>query len=608
VAEQFPWIGYYTPVNEPLTTARFSGLYGLWYPHQRSAKSSAQMLLNQLKGIVLSMKQIRKINQHAQLVQTEDLGKTYSTPKLKYQADFENERRWLTYDILCGRFTKGHKLWNFFKGLGVSNDDLQFFIDNPCVPDVFGFNHYLTSERYLDERLALYPQHTYGGNGRHRYADVEAVRVELEEETGLGILLKEAWNRYQKPLAITEVHLHSHREEQLRWFKHVWETASKLQTDGIEIKAITSWAVLGSYGWNKLLTQCGGDYEPGAFDLRNGHLRPTALAHFIKAINETAQCRHPLSIEKGWWQRSSRILYAPVITEVRMNRENDSAPVLIIGKNGTLGKAFAKVCDQRCIAYQLLSRQDCDITDISQIKTAIDHYKPWAIINAAGYVRVDDAETDSDTCFRDNTTGPQNLAIVCNQQGVQLINFSSDLVFDGTKNSPYLENDATNPLNVYGQSKVQSETAVLMQAPSSLIIRTSAFFSPWDEYNFAHYVRKSLQQYEPVRVANDICISPTYVPDLVHAVLDILIDKEKGIWHVANQGAITWSDLAYSIAEGFDLDKALIQTVASHEMNYAARRPAYGVLSSERGILLPSLENALNRYTYEGKKEKRQVA
>jgi dTDP-4-dehydrorhamnose reductase len=291
-----------------------------------------------------------------------------------------------------------------------------------------------------------------------------------------------------------------------------------------------------------------------------------------------------------------------------MNRENDSAPVLIIGKNGTLGKAFAKVCDQRCIAYQLLSRQDCDITDISQIKTAIDHYKPWAIINAAGYVRVDDAETDSDTCFRDNTTGPQNLAIVCNQQGVQLINFSSDLVFDGTKNSPYLENDATNPLNVYGQSKVQSETAVLMQAPSSLIIRTSAFFSPWDEYNFAHYVRKSLQQYEPVRVANDICISPTYVPDLVHAVLDILIDKEKGIWHVANQGAITWSDLAYSIAEGFDLDKALIQTVASHEMNYAARRPAYGVLSSERGILLPSLENALNRYTYEGKKEKRQVA
>ena len=111
VALQFPWINYYTPVNEPLTTARFSGLYGIWYPHKKSAKAFVQMLLNELKGTVLSMQEIRKINPSAQLIQTEDLGKTYSTDKLKYQADYENERRWLTYDLLCGRVDAAHFFW-----------------------------------------------------------------------------------------------------------------------------------------------------------------------------------------------------------------------------------------------------------------------------------------------------------------------------------------------------------------------------------------------------------------------------------------------------------------------------------------------------------------
>lgn len=608
VATQFPWINYYTPVNEPLTTARFSGLYGLWYPHQRSAKGFAQMLLHQLKGIVLSMQEIRKINPRAQLIQTEDLGKTYSTPKLKYQADFENERRWLTYDILCGQFNEHHKLWPYFKALNIAEDDLEFFLDNPCVPEVFGFNHYLTSERYLDERLYLFPQHTHGGNGRHCYADVEAVRIELEEETGLEILLKEAWSRYQKPIAITEVHLHSHREEQLRWFKHVWDTAKKLASENISIQAVTAWAMLGSFGWNKLLTQPHGDYEPAAFDIRNGSLRTTALAHFIKRLNEENECGHPLFTEKGWWHRSSRILYGPVIEEARMNAETGNAPVLIIGKNGTLGKAFAKICEQRFISYHLLSRQNCDISNLSQIENIIDRYKPWAIINAAGYVRVDDAEEDYEACFRDNTTGPHNLAIACAKKGIQLVHFSSDLVFDGKKNNPYTESDVVAPLNVYGQSKAQSEALVVSEHSSALITRTSAFFSPWDEFNFVHYVRKSLQQYQPVTVANNVFISPTYVPDLVHAVLDILIDKESGIWHLSNQGAITWADFAYSIAEGFDLDKNLIQAVACHEMGYVARRPLYSVLSSERGHLLPSLENALERYMQQEKTEKREVA
>lgn len=607
VAEQFPWIEYYTPVNEPLTTARFSGLYGIWYPHQNNSKAFTQMLLNELKGTVLAMQEIRKINPNAKLVQTEDLGKIYSTKKLKYQADFENERRWLTFDLLCGRFDENHYLWEHFQHMGIPEEDIYFFKKNVCTPDIFGFNHYLTSERYLDENFHLYPAYTHGGNGRDHYADVEVVRVNIEEETGIEILLKEAGQRYQQPIAITEVHLHCTREEQLRWFKHVWQSCNNLVEQGIDIKAVTSWALLGSYGWNKLLTQDGGDYEPGAFDLRGGHLRATALAKFIKEVAHSNNCNHHLSSEKGWWLRDSRVLYGSRPNTIQMKMSH-SSPVLIIGKNGTLGRAFARVCEERFINHHLLSRQDCDISNIASIESAIQLYKPWAIINAAGFVRVDDAEKECDACKRDNTTGPQNLAIACNKYGVQLINFSSDLVFDGKKPTAYVESDMPNPLNVYGQSKAQAEVLIQKEYALSLIIRTSAFFGPWDEYNFVHYVRKALSNYETITVAKDLFISPTYVPHLVNTCLDLLIDGETGIWHLANKGSLSWADFAFVVADKFDLDKSLINAVNAAEINYPALRPFNSVLGSERGQLLPSFEAAMNEFMNHQKLQKRKVA
>ncbi|MBO9684877.1 MAG: SDR family oxidoreductase, partial [Flavisolibacter sp.] len=367
-------------------------------------------------------------------------------------------------------------------------------------------------------------------------------------------------------------------------------------------------ALLGSYGWNKLLTQENGDYEPGAFDLRGGYLRPTALANYIKKIAHENDGHHHLSEEKGWWLRDSRIIYGSSSKTIEM-MTNQSAPLLIIGKNGTLGKAFAKICEERCINYQVLCRQDCDISDSAAIDSAIEQYKPWAIINAAGFVRVDDAQNDYEACMRDNTTGPHNLAIACNQKGIQLLNFSSDLVFDGKKPTAYTENDLPNPLNVYGQSKAQAEVLIQKENPSSLIVRTSAFFSPWDKYNFVHYVRKALSGYETVTAAKDLYISPTYVPHLVNASLDILIDKETGIWHLANKGSLSWAEFAFLIADKFDLDKSLINAVTAEEINYPAERPFNSVLASERGQLLPSFEQAMNEYLHQQKvQKKRKVA
>jgi dTDP-4-dehydrorhamnose reductase len=396
-------------------------------------------------------------------------------------------------------------------------------------------------------------------------------------------------------MAVTEVHLHCHREEQLRWFKHVWNAARRVKEEGVDIKGVTSWSMLGSYGWNKLLTQPGGDYEPGAFDLRGGYLRPTALAKYIMEIASSNKTDHHLSEEKGWWQRDTRLLYHSGNRTIQMT-SNQTAPVLIIGKNGTLGRAFARICEERCINYQLLSRQDCDISQLPSVEAAINHYKPWAIINAAGYVRVDDAENDSQACMRDNTTGPYNLAVACNKHGISLISFSSDLVFDGYKPIPYMESDLPNPLNVYGESKAQAELLIQKECPSALILRTSAFFGPWDEYNFIHHVCRQLSQFERICVAKDLHVSPTYIPHLTNATLDVLIDGESGIWHFANKGAITWSELAYMTADRFGLDQSFISPVNADQLNFAAQRPFYSVLGTERGQLLPSFEEAFNQY------------
>ena len=192
VAQKFPWLEYYTPVNEPLTTARFCGLYGHWFPHKSDPYSFYKILLSECKATVMAMQAIREINPDAKLVQTEDLGKVYSTPKLKYQADFENERRWLSYDLITGTLTPEKRLWNFLLGVGIKEHELQYFLENNCKPDIMGFNYYITSERYLDENLQKYPKHVHGGNGRDKYADVEVVRVPYPDETGPMVLLREA--------------------------------------------------------------------------------------------------------------------------------------------------------------------------------------------------------------------------------------------------------------------------------------------------------------------------------------------------------------------------------------------------------------------------------
>lgn len=312
VAQAFPWITYYTPVNEPLTTARFCGLYGVWHPHETNDACFCRILVNECMATTLAMAAIRQHNPNAKLIQTDDLGKVHSSPVLAYQAAFENQRRWLAYDLLCGRVDDQHELWDYLVSNGISIAELIYFTAHPCPPNIVGVNHYLTSERYLDEATDLYPAHTHGGNGRHRYADVEAVRVANAKPDGLERLLKDAWERYRIPIAITEVHLHCTREEQMRWLHESWQIANRLKQGGIPIIAITPWALLGSYGWDHLLTCPAGNYEPGVFDCSNGIPRPTILAAMISAFSRDLPFHHPALDNPGWWRRDTRITYGKI--------------------------------------------------------------------------------------------------------------------------------------------------------------------------------------------------------------------------------------------------------------------------------------------------------
>lgn len=310
VAARYPWIEDYTPINEPLTTARFSGLYGYWYPHGRDATTFYRILLNECRAVIDAMRAIRQVNPTARLIQTEDLGKTFSTGFLQYQADYENERRWLSYDLLNGRI-EHNAAWQHMRYCGITDAELDWFGEHACPPDIVGINYYITSERFLDEDTDIYPSRTHGGNGLDHYADVEAVRVRRKGIAGPDGLLFDAWDRYKRPVAVTEAHLGGEPEEQLRWLAELWATARDLWHIGVDLRAVTVWSLFGAHNWHTLVTRDEGYYEPGVFDVRATPPRPTILAPMVRAMATGQPYDHPALAIPGWWRRPERLLYPP---------------------------------------------------------------------------------------------------------------------------------------------------------------------------------------------------------------------------------------------------------------------------------------------------------
>jgi len=588
VAERYPWIDCWTPINEPLTTARMSFLYGTWYPHKRSFDLTLRALVNQCAGIAAAMAAIREATPNAQLLQTEDVGKTFATQRLAYQAEHENERRWLTFDLLSGRVRPGHPFYDWLIRAGVPKEQVHSFADGTAVPDILGFDHYLTSERYLDHRTSRFPGEPIGANGRDTYVDVEAVRIAaLEKQLGPEKRLAELWKRYRLPIAITEVHHGCTREEQVRWLQEMWTAAERQRARGADIRAVTLWALFGAVDWRSLLTRREGIHESGAFDIRSPIPRPTLVAKAAARLGAGQKLDHPVLQQPGWWRRPGRTYARRRFETLPPSLNSKGRPLLIAGATGILGQAFARICAHRGLAFVLTGRPNLDITQESSIAAAIERYRPWAIINAAGFTPTDDKTTEE--CFRIHVTGPELLARACNLHGLPLVTFSSDLVFDGRLGRSYVEPDCPAPSGTIGKCKAEAEQRLLAIDAQTLIVRTSTFFGPWDRQNFLFTTLVGLKRGDRIAASGKTLVSPTYLPDLVHATLDLLLDEEKGIWHLTNQGAISLHGLAAELADRAKLDRRRI--VLPEEDS-----PADTSLTSNRGLLLRPLGPALDDF------------
>jgi dTDP-4-dehydrorhamnose reductase len=411
VARRYPWLTEFTPVNEPLTTARFSGLYGHWYPHGRCDRDYIRALLNQLRGVVLAMRAVREVSPAARLIQTEDCGQTFGTQATRRQVEHEEQRRWLTWDLLTGRVDDRHPLHGFLTRHGMTHEDEAFFQTAECPPSVLGLNYYVTSDRYLDDRCDRYPPAAHGGNGEIQYVDVEAVRGGVDGIVGHAAHLVSAWQRYGIPVAITEVHLGCTREEQVRWLIESWTGALAARARGADVRAVTAWGLLGSFNWHSLVTRDDGYYEPGAFDVRAPAPRRTALASAITTLARGDLLRDPVLSGAGWWRRPDRLLHKP--DRLEWNAPRTTPNIVIVGANHMLGRAFAQTCSDRGLANHLVSEEEMDFTDVTRLESLLRVYEPWVVIDARRSMPVDAAERDAATCVRLLVTEPAALAAAC---------------------------------------------------------------------------------------------------------------------------------------------------------------------------------------------------
>ena len=305
-AARYPDVAAWVPVNEPLTTARFSCLYGHWYPHLRDEGAFLRALVMQARAALLAMRAIRRRLPAARFVHTEDIGRVFATLPLADQAAYENERRWLSLDLLCGQVDRAHPWRERLEAHGVPAADLDDLASGEAAPDLIGVNHYVTSDRFLDHRVKLYPPSMRGGNGRQAYADTEAVRMDLDPRwLGWEPRLWEVWERYQRPIALTEAHLGcDDAREQVLWLLEAWQAARTLRDRGADIRAVTAWALFGLVDWHVLLRERLGRHEPGALDMRRADPLAGALAQTIAAL---AGGRAVPPAGEGWWRRNDRL-------------------------------------------------------------------------------------------------------------------------------------------------------------------------------------------------------------------------------------------------------------------------------------------------------------
>ncbi len=276
--------------------------------------------------------------------------------------------------------------------------------------------------------------------------------------------------------------------------------------------------------------------------------------------------------------------------------------ILILGAAGMLGTALQKELGQ---GHEVIARDLCDydIGDREAFVRDLAATKAAAVVNAAAYTQVDQAEDEVELATQANGEAPGVLAAGCKEAGARLVHVSTDYVFDGRSERPYREDDPTGPINVYGRSKLLGEQRVLAAYPEgSLILRTSWLFGPGGK----NFVRTMVDKYQAgerdFRVVSDQHGRPTYTEDLARAIKVSLEQGLTGLYHFANAGATTWWELARTaLAAAGAGDEVTVARVATGEFKTKAIRPRYSVLDTSRfeadsGFALPGFVDAVERY------------
>jgi dTDP-4-dehydrorhamnose reductase len=278
--------------------------------------------------------------------------------------------------------------------------------------------------------------------------------------------------------------------------------------------------------------------------------------------------------------------------------------IVVLGSAGQLGMDLVEVLrldDKR--ETLPLKHSDCDCTNANQVVGVIRDLHPDVVINCAAYVRVDDCEDHSSEAFEINAIGALNVSRACAATDSLCVYISTDYVFDGAKSAPYVESDPTCPINVYGVSKLAGEYLVRQTAPRSLVVRTSSLFGKTGSRgkggNFVETIISKANSGNPLRVINDVIMSPTYTRDAATALVGLIEQGENGVVHLANDGACTWYEFAKFILHGLGSD-ALIHPVSRVEYPTRARRPINAALRSIRPFMaMRSWQDALGAYFLE---------
>lgn len=263
--------------------------------------------------------------------------------------------------------------------------------------------------------------------------------------------------------------------------------------------------------------------------------------------------------------------------------------VLLTGASGQLGRCVQDVFPKEWQLFAFNS-QELDITNLEQVEVIFEDIKPDAVINAAAYTKVDQAESEADLAFRVNADGVYHLALCSKKHDSRLIHISTDYVFDGTKREPYTETDPTNPINVYGQSKLAGENLALATHLNTLILRTSWVFSEYGN-NFLKTMLRVGENNPELRVVSDQIGTPTYAGDIANAIIHLLKyhQEERGILNVSGKDICSWADFAkliFQVASQVNPQYPVpkVTEILTKEYPTAARRPLYSVLSKSKNL------------------------